>query len=96
MIVQTKCIQTILYDNGKLSHYRSTFPLPKEYALANYVREPYRKLINKTWYYIGESKDFDGLYNYINKLQISVRRWKMIQLNNQIKSIQLNLNYGTS
>lgn len=93
MIVQTKCIQTILHNNGKLSYYRATFPLPKEYALANYIKEPYRKLIKKTWYYVGESEDFDKLYYYINKIQISVRKWKVVQLQNQIKNHQITL-YG--
>jgi hypothetical protein len=31
--IQSSLIQTVLENSGKLSHYRATLPVPKEYAV---------------------------------------------------------------
>ena len=78
MKVQTKYMQTHICNiTGKLLYYRVTFPIPKGYALENYIKEPYRQCIKGKWYYINNSLDYDKLMDYVKKIQISVRKWKI-------------------
>ena len=88
MKIQNKYIQTHLDDMGRLLYYKVTFPLPKEYALANYIKEPWRQYIKGKWYYINKSLDYDKLMDYVNKIQISVRKWKIHQLQNEINLLK--------
>jgi len=84
-------MQTYLDDMGRLLYYRVTFPIPKEYAVANFIKIPYRQFIKNKWYYVNQSQDYDKLVDFITKIQISVARFKIHQLQNKIKQKQCQL-----
>jgi hypothetical protein len=88
MKIQSKYIQTHLGNMGELLYYRVTFPLPRDYALQNFIKEPWRQCIKGKWYYINISTDHQKLLDYVNKIQISVRKWKISQLQNEIKILK--------
>jgi hypothetical protein len=88
-IIQTKAIQTILDQEGRLSHYRLTLPVTEEFAStieSKFI--VYGK--NKVRYFVYQHKDFDQIKRTMLNAQIRANGLKIAQL--QRKHIRLNNN----
>lgn len=73
---QAGCIQTILENSGRFSHYRCTLPIPKE--VAHLYLDFLMTKGNKN-FYVKTDVDFDRLWYNINLVQITVNDWKMLK-----------------
>lgn len=78
-VVQTKAIQTILDQDGRLNHYRLTLPVPEEFA--NTVES---KFIvygrNKVRYFTFKHSDFDKVKEVMLQAQIKINGIKIKNL----------------
>ena len=80
MKIQTGCIQTILHQNGRLSHYRLTLPVPYSYVLLHGMDSIMIKSNKKgtlRYFYCPESMDFDSIEQKKIACQLLVNTLKM-------------------
>lgn len=92
--LQTGCIQTILERSGKFSHYRCTFPIPKELC---YLYPEFLESKGNRLFYVKTDVDFERLWYNINLVQVTVNDWKVTKYEEK-KNQALNncVNYKTS
>lgn len=74
--IQTGCVQTILYK-GKLSHYQTSLPIPREVAEA--MNFEYCQTRGKKCFYMRQFTDWDEMWYHINLMQVTVNDWKIKQ-----------------
>lgn len=87
--IQSGCVQTIIDECGRLSHYRLTLFVPKEYA--ELIEFQNIQIQGKKYLYCPTSMDFDKLMQMKTAAQVIINDMKIAKLTQRKEALLCRL-----